>query len=36
MCIDNEPCRTIASNSTTTNIPDNATKTPPLGPLVTV
>ena len=36
MCIDNEPCSTIASNSTTTNIPDNATKTPPLGPLVTV
>ena len=36
MCIDNEPCRTIASNSTTTNIPDNATKTPPLGPLRTV
>jgi hypothetical protein len=35
MCIDNEPCRTIASNSTTT-IPDNATKTPSLGPLVTV
>jgi hypothetical protein len=36
MCIDNEPCRTVASNSTTTNIPDNTTKTPSLGPLVTV
>ena len=36
MCIDNEPCRTLTSNSTTANIPDNATKTPPLGPLVTV
>ena len=34
MCIDNEPCRTIASNSTT--VPDNVTKTPSLGPLVTV
>ena len=36
MCIDNEPCRTIASNSTITNIPENTTKTPPVGPLVTV
>ena len=35
MYIDNEPCRTIASNSTTT-MPDNSTKTPSLGPLVTV
>jgi hypothetical protein len=35
MCIDNEPCRTLTSNSTTT-IPDNSTKTPSLGPLRTV
>jgi hypothetical protein len=40
MCIDNEPCRTLASNSTI--IPDNSTKnkdnntSPSLGPLVTV
>ena len=39
MCIDNEPCRTLKSNST---IPDNSTKnkdnntSPSLGPLVTV
>ena len=35
MCMDNEPCRTLTSNSTTT-IPDNSTKTPSLGPLITV
>ena len=41
MCIDNEPCRTLMSNSTTT-IPDNSTKnkdnntSPALGPLLTV
>ena len=40
MCIDNEPCRTLTSNSTT--IPDNSTKnkdnntSPSLGPLITV
>jgi hypothetical protein len=41
MCIDNEPCRTLTSNSTTT-IPDNSTKNKDnntfssLGPLRTV
>jgi hypothetical protein len=40
MCIDNESCRTLASNSTT--IPDNSTENkdnntlPSLGPLITV
>ena len=36
MYIDNEPCRTLTSNSTTNTIPDNSTKIPSLGPLITV
>ena len=42
MCIDNEPCRTLTSNSTTITIPDNSTKNKDnntfsyLGPLRTV